>query len=326
MFSREDADTYNERHLSSETNLCTEDMPDNTVVAVKDNKDRDAIHDAMFLKHLEKTHSKDPAHTPPTHTICVLASDMKWRLNHHTYVPMSSYGRDIVYATCSGNLVRTDKGSKCIDPLLKLYDGCVLMVIENIDVDNKIANGAVGKFKEVVLKENILFDSLDTIIIDGYYVRCVNIEDLKHIKLELIEDLKPGQSPTTICVEPKTYYAKVRFPINIDSKITHTTSRPIHKACKLTQFPINLATARTVHKLQGQSIKNIFISSWDVRGNWIYVVLSRCKTRSGMFLRSKLDYDKIKKGMDQKCIDFYKRWRRTKTREATDREPFFYFN
>ena len=52
------------------------------------------------------------------------------------------------------------------------------MVIENIDVDNKIANGAVGKFKEVVLKENILFDSLDTIIIDGYYVRCVNIEDL----------------------------------------------------------------------------------------------------------------------------------------------------
>ena len=76
--------------------------------------------------------------------------------------------------------------------------------------------------------------------------------------------------------------------------------------------------------MQGQSIKNIFISSWDVRGNWIYVVLSRCKTRSGMFLRSKLDYDKIKKGMDQKCIDFYNRWRRTKTREATDREPFFY--
>ena len=66
-------------------------MPDNTVVAVKDNKDRDAIHDAMFLKHLEKTHSKDPAHPPPTHTICVLASDMEWRLNHHTYVPMSSY-------------------------------------------------------------------------------------------------------------------------------------------------------------------------------------------------------------------------------------------
>ena len=149
MFSREDADTYNVRHLSSETNLCTEDMPDNTVVAVKDNKDRDAIHDAMFLKHLEKTHSKDPAHTPPTHTICVLASDMEWRLNHHTYVPMSSYGRDIVYATCSGNLVRTDKGSKCIDPLLKLYDGCVLMVIENIDVDNKIPTGAVGKFKEL---------------------------------------------------------------------------------------------------------------------------------------------------------------------------------
>ena len=93
------------------------------------------------------------------------------------------------------------------------------MVIENIDVDNKIANGVVGKFKGVVLKDNILFDSLDTIIIDGYFVRCVNIDDLKYIKLEVIEDLKNDQPPTTINVEPKTYYARVKFPINI-CKIT----------------------------------------------------------------------------------------------------------
>ena len=120
------ADTYNKRHLSPENNFSIDDMPDDTVVAVKNKKDRDAIHDAMFLKHLEKTHSKDPAHLLPTQTIFVLSSDMEWRLKNHRYVPMSSYGRDIVYATCSGKLVRTDSGSKCIDPLLKLYDGCIL--------------------------------------------------------------------------------------------------------------------------------------------------------------------------------------------------------
>ena len=126
-------------------------------------------------------------------------------------------------------------------------------------------------------------------------------------------------------MEPKIYYAKVKFPINIDSKITHTTRRPVHKSCKLKQFPINLATARIVHKLQEQSIKNVFISSWHVRGNWIYVVLSRCKTRSGIFFGTKLNYDKIKKGMDQKCIEFYNKLRRTKTREATARDEYVYF-
>lgn len=59
-------------------------------------------------------------------------------------------------------------------------------------------------------------DSLNTIIIDRYYVRCGNIDDLKYIKIELIEDLKHDQVPTTINVEPKTSYAKVKFPIKID--------------------------------------------------------------------------------------------------------------
>ena len=44
-----------------------------------------------------------------------------------------------------------------------------------------------------------------------------------------------------------------------------------------------------------------------------------------MFFRTKLNYDKIKKGMDQKCIEFYNKLRRTKTREATARDDYVYF-
>ena len=46
-------------------------------------------------------------------------------------------------------------------------------------------------------------------------------------------------------------------------------------AIKFNQFPINVANARTVHKLQGQSIKNLVVSTWNYTGNWVYVVLSR---------------------------------------------------
>ena len=199
------------------------------------------------------------------------------------------------------------------------------MVTENINVDKKIANGAVGKFKGVTLKNSNLFEKLDKIIIDGYYVRCISVEHLHSIQIELIEELDDNQEPTVIDVKPKEYYANVRFPINIDSKITHTTTRPRKKAMKLKQFPVNLASARTVHKLQGQSIKNIFISSWDYTGNWIYVVLSRCNTIKGIFMRKKLNHDKIQ-GTDMKALDFYRIWREKKTHIPNDpQDPFIYF-
>ena len=134
MFQKEDAEVYNKRVITSENNLSENDMPEDTVIAVQDNKDRDAIHDAMFLKHLHNTHSKDPTKEPPTHTICVLASDMKWKMRRFEYTAMSNYGRDIVYGACSSNHVRSAQGDKCIDPLLKLYEDCTLMVTENINV------------------------------------------------------------------------------------------------------------------------------------------------------------------------------------------------
>ena len=55
------------------------------------------------------------------------------------------------------------------------------MVTENINVDKKIANGAVGKFKGVTLKNFNLLEKLDKIIIDGYYVHCISVEHLHSI-------------------------------------------------------------------------------------------------------------------------------------------------
>ena len=48
------------------------------------------------------------------------------------------------------------------------------------------------------------------------------------------------------------------------------------------------AVAITVHKLQGRSLEKLFVFSWSYTSNWIYVLLSRVKTSTGLFVRTPL--------------------------------------
>ena len=60
------------------------------------------------------------------------------------------------------------------------------------------------------------------------------------------------------------------------------------KRVQISQFPLNIADARTVHKLQGRSLNNLLVSNWSYTPNWIYVVLSRIKTSKGLFVQKPL--------------------------------------
>ena len=77
---------------------------------------------------------------------------------------------------------------------------------------------------------------------------------------------------------------------------------------KMTQFPINVADARTIHKLQGASIDKMVISSWQYGDNWIYVALSRVRELQNLYIRKPLDYQQCK-GMDPKLRQFMERLR-----------------
>ena len=67
------------------------------------------------------------------------------------------------------------------------------------------------------------------------------------------------------------------------------------------QIPANSNDATTGHKLQGMSKDAIIVSSWPTGGlaamfkNWEYVVLSRVRTLSGLYLVKPIDMDKIRK-------------------------------
>ncbi len=64
-------------------------------------------------------------------------------------------------------------------------------------------------------------------------------------------------------------------------------------------IPANINDATTGHKLQGMSKDVIVVSSWPTGGlatmfkNWEYVVLSRVRTLSGLYLVEPINMDKL---------------------------------
>ena len=58
-------------------------------------------------------------------------------------------------------------------------------------------------------------------------------------------------------------------------------------------FGVLVNTTTTGHKLQGMSMDYIIVVSWFYKvKNWVYVVLSRVRKLSGLFLFKALDFNK----------------------------------
>ena len=77
--------------------------------------------------------------------------------------------------------------------------------------------------------------------------------------------------------------------------------------CKMNQFPVNCNDATTGHKLQGMSKVVIIITSWPSGGlfkNWEYVVLSRVRTRDGLYLFEPIDMTKSFKPSEELALFF----------------------
>ena len=89
-----------------------------------------------------------------------------------------------------------------------------------------------------------------------------------------------------------------QFSPEVSVKHYHTSSKKVTFRCKMIQIPANSNDATTGHKLQGMSKDAIIVSSWPTGSlaamfkNWEYVVLSRVRTLSGLYLVKPIDMDK----------------------------------
>ena len=137
-----------------------------------------------------------------------------------------------------------DKGSRKIDPMLKLHTGRPVMINQNIDVEKSIANGAMCSFNGLRLKNG--YEDCELINMDGCCVRCVDAEKVECMEVVLEE----GDTRKLMELKPAKVGVVAEFPCpgEFDTELTHRVSR-MRKRIQMCQFPINVANARTVHKL-----------------------------------------------------------------------------
>jgi hypothetical protein len=269
--TQQDIDKINSRVVTNETII-----PDNIQYACPTNKDRCAINNAIFLKHLKQTHSQNSNDESPIHTL-MIGADKLMLVRKKSRGKKPFYCSKLLFEECSEANCKKANNSR-IDPLLKLFLGCVIMLIENTDVKEGEANGCSCIVKSIELKPNV---EIQKRCINGYWVNYVDANDVAVIKV-----VPDSDSTKTFLLMPEKHSVRVNFPR--PASLATDEDKRMYIAMQMNQFSMNINHATTGHKLQGKSLDQLFISSWSYQRNWPYVLLSRARTLKGLFLRHKL--------------------------------------
>ena len=136
----------------------------------------------------------------------------------------------------------------------------------------------------------------------------VSIQDVKYVELYHYSSPPKGAS-NTFQFKPKRVEATIDFTLSLHKQGIRIKLGKV----KVTQVPVNCNIATTGHKLQGTSKDSLIVNSWSYGfANWVYVVLSRVRTRSGLILNKKLDLKKTFKVPD-KLLQFEERMKEKET-------------
>ena len=115
-------------------------------------------------------------------------------------------------------------------------------------------------------------------------VKCVFASDIESLMWEVNEKVH--------LIEPKKYTSlQADFPLPQELQASVSMKKAtVHLIA--TQIPLISDNATTGHKLQGASIDNLYVPSWNYDCNWPYIVLSRVRKLKGLFLGKPLDPSK----------------------------------
>ena len=120
---------------------------------------------------------------------------------------------------------------------------------------------------------------------EGRKVWTVSVDDVRWVEYEHYPDAPKGK-PERFKLYPQEFSVNINFPLDITNGIRISIGN-----ASVTQIPVNSNIATTGHKLQGMPKDTLIVNNWDYRcANWVYVVLSRVRTREGLlFLMRPLD-------------------------------------
>ena len=243
--------------------------PARTRFATYCNAARCEINAHTFKAYLEEYHSAS-TETNICTTALLIKANAQWVTNGQN---LSFAQRKVLFEQCSEADIKNNSSQRC-DPLLCLFDGCNLMMNENIDVGHGMANGTTCIFKKAQLKPGA---KLHPVKMHGYWVNAVNVEDVEYLLLQWQDSSR--FVGTFRVANPSKGVFEVKYPFMV-AGVRNVDCFNI----RLTQFPVVINHATTGHKLQGKSMEALAIAEWSPAKNWAYVAISRVRTLKGLYL------------------------------------------
>ena len=185
------------------------------------------------------------------------------------------------WESCGEDDVKTARMTGRMDPVLRIYHKCRVMLGFNKDVKDGQANGTQAEVQKVILKPGVV---PQTMMLGGRIpVAAVRASQVEKLTLHHCND---RIQPRTFSIEPKDYTFRANM---LKPRALRTKEAPKETLrMKAKQLPILINNATTGHKLQGSGVDSLFVHNWSNVTNWVYVMLSRVKTRAGLFCRKKL--------------------------------------
>ena len=291
---REGCPTYDDIHkINTECHVDNKKPPPGVQIATHTNKNRDAVNACMFEQFCQV--NKPTNGQVLKQAAMIFMDDLAMKNSVGVKIPLTSNAvKKFFYENCSES--KCDVGEKGrVDPVLRVYVGCPMMLTENKDVPNGQANGSRIRLKSVRMKFGEqpfkLRLACGTIVFGMYASQVMRLE---------MEHESPDILPSTFFVESQDFTFTCKLTVSGEEMTT---------SMKGIQFPVISNTCTTGHKLQGCTCSDLVVNEWHYGCNWAYVVLSRVKMMKGLFIRELLSYklQKYEKPKEMKdMLDYFR--------------------
>ena len=191
-----------------------------------------------------------------------------------------------------------------LSPEISVKENSRIMLTTNIDIQDRLINGQMGTIRKV--KFNVIYNKPQTVYVE--------FDDVTagHQRIQQSGDLYAIEN-SFVPLQP--VLAEIKIKPNKPSSLT----------VKRTQFPLTLAWACTVHKVQGLTLDRIVVSFELHKQKYfnygqIYVALSRVKLLNDLFILGTFDKKHIR--ADERVHEEYKRLRSSPNHASIANLPF----
>ncbi|XP_028517912.1 ATP-dependent DNA helicase PIF1-like [Exaiptasia diaphana] len=221
-----------------------------------DPEDKDYLSDAIHIYAENK-----PVDEHNNNKLTQLSGEM-FHLRAADQYPPNVSQTDIDRVLSKG---RSDTGG--LDKDIHVKEGARVMLTSNIDIADRLINGQIGTIMKIQVNMNT---QKPTVI----YVK--------------FDDVQAGK---TIITKSTNQFVKEHNVVPIEpilAKIKIRPGKPSSPEIQRVQFPITLAYAVTIHKVQGLSLDKVVVSFELFRQRsfnygQVYVALSRARSLSGLY-------------------------------------------